>query len=252
MTKARPARAAQEAAVDVGGGGRVEVDHPVVAGPPGLVGRRARVVAAPDAPRAVACVAAVIVAVQKGVDAAPAGEHLAQSGRVLQLVQRPGVERVVVQVHHSPPTIKLHESNDREVALNSQQMSDGVLRLLAIASLLYVEHLPTVLTFEEPENGMHPQLLREVVQLLRDLTHRKPPNRCQVFFSTHSPYVLDEFFDHPEQVYCMDRPKPQEGTRIVRLSDNRQLDLARATFGRSLGEAWTTGRLGSTAGLRAR
>ena len=147
-------------------------------------------------------------------------------------------------------TVRLHESNGKEAVFNSQQMSDGVLRLLAVASLLYVDQVPSVVTFEEPENGVHPQLIREVVQILRDLTHRKPPNRCQIFLSTHSPYVLDEFWDYPEQVYCMERPQPQRGARVVRLSENKQLHLARETFEKSLGEAWVTGIIGATAGIR--
>ena len=129
-------------------------------------------------------------------------------------------------------------------------MSDGVLRLLAITSLLYLDRIPSVITIEEPENGVHPQLVRAVVQILRELTQRKPPNRCQVFLTTHSPYVLDEFFDHPEEVYCMDRRNPQSGARIVRLSENKQLKLASETFDKSLGEAWTAGLLGATAGIK--
>jgi predicted ATPase len=145
-------------------------------------------------------------------------------------------------------TIRLHEGNGKEITFNSQQMSDGVLRLLAITSLLYCDSVPPVITLEEPENGVHPQLIREVIQVLRELTLRKHPNQAQVFFTTHSPYVLDEFFDHPEQVFCMDRPQPQAGARITRLSDNKQLNLAKETFSKSLGEAWVTGVLGATAG----
>jgi predicted ATPase len=148
-------------------------------------------------------------------------------------------------------TIRLHESNGKPVAFNSQQMSDGVLRLLAVTAMLYLPKIPSVLMFEEPENGVHPQLLRSVVQILHELTQRKPPNRCQVFLTTHSPYVLDEFYDHPEQVYCMDRPGPQEGARILRLSENKQLRIARDTFNGSLGEAWFTGLIGATAGAKS-
>ena len=147
-------------------------------------------------------------------------------------------------------TIRLHEQNGLSVVFNSQQMSDGVLRLLAITSLLYLDRIPNVITFEEPENGVHPQLIREVVQILRELTQRKAPNRCQVFLTTHSPYVLDEFYDHPDEVYCMDRIQPQAGARIVQLSKNRQLKIARDAFKQSLGEAWTSGVLGSTAGTK--
>lgn len=147
-------------------------------------------------------------------------------------------------------SIRLHEGNGKEVVFNSQQMSDGVLRLIAVTGLLYQDNVPSVVTLEEPENGVHPQLIREVVQVLRELTLRKPPHQCQVFFTTHSPYILDEFYDHPEQVYCMDRPGPQAGARILRLSENRQLRLAEETFSKALGEAWVAGLLGATAGAR--
>jgi hypothetical protein len=62
--------------------------------------------------------------------------------------------------------------------------------------------------------------------------------------------VLDEFFDHPDEVYCFERPTPQSGSRVTRLSDVRQLGITRQTFDRSLGEAWVTGLLGATAGRR--
>jgi predicted ATPase len=148
-------------------------------------------------------------------------------------------------------TIRLHEANGKEIVFNSQQMSDGVLRLLAVTVLLYLEQIPSVLMFEEPENGVHPQLIREIVQVLQELTRRKPPHKCQVFCTTHSPYVLDEFYDHPEQVYCMDRRHPQSGARIVRLSDNKQLKTIQNGFS-SLGEAWYSGLIGATAGIKLR
>jgi predicted ATPase len=191
------------------------------------------------------------------------GEHLASVLGHLKDKNRQAFDKLVRRLRRLFPTlsdisvsgggwgwrtIRLHEGNGRPVVFNSEQMSDGVLRLLAVTSLLYLDRVPTVLTFEEPENRVHPQLIREVVQVLRELTQRKPPNRCQVFLTTHSPYVLDEFYDHPEQVYCMDRPQPQAGATIVRLSDNKQLHVARNSFKQSLGEAWTSGLLGATAG----
>jgi predicted ATPase len=134
-----------------------------------------------------------------------------------------------------------------ESSFTSSQMSDGLLRLLAVASLLYVPDPPSVVLIEEPENGVHPQLLREVVQILRESTQRKPPHRSQVFVTTHSPYVLDEFRDHPEQVYCMERSQPRAGASITRLSDKPQLQQVRASFEQSLGEAWFSNLLGAGA-----
>ena len=197
----------------------------------------------------------------------PSGEHLAIVLGRLKQKNRPAFNRLISRVKRLFPAlsdisvtgrgwgwyrITAQEGTDRKVTFNSQQMSDGVLRLLAVTSMLYVEKTPSVLMFEEPENGVHPQLIREVVQILRELTQRKPPNACQVFLTTHSPYVLDEFYDHPEQVYCMDRPRPQAGSTVVRLSENKQLKVARDTFDKSLGEAWTSGLIGATAGVRRR
>jgi len=39
---------------------------------------------------------------------------------------------------------------------------------------------------------------------------------------------------------------------VMRLSDNKQIRIARETFAHSLGEAWTSGLIGATAGIKAR
>jgi len=197
----------------------------------------------------------------------PSGEHLAALIGQMRDKQPHAFRRLVRRIQRLFPTVTdisvsgrgwgwrsigLHEGNGREYVFNSQQMSDGVLRLLAITALLYIDRIPSLITLEEPENGVHPQLVRDVVQILRELTQRKPPNRCQVFFATHSPYVLDEFYDHPDEVYCMDRPKPLAGASIIRLSENKQVNVVRDAFAHSLGEAWTTGLLGATAGVKRR
>ena len=143
--------------------------------------------------------------------------------------------------------IELVERGDKGVvSFNSQQISDGVLRLLAVTSFLYADNVPSLLTFEEPENGVHPQLLREVVQILRELTQREAPYGCQVLFTSHSPYVLDEFIYHPEQVQVMQRARPQEGARIAKLSDREDIEIIRKQVETlALGEVWLSGLLES-------
>lgn len=194
----------------------------------------------------------------------PSGEHLASVLGRLRDRDKPAFAKLIRRLRRLFPTltdisvsgkgwgwrtVRLQEAkgNGDKAVFNSQQMSDGVLRLLAVTSLLYAEQPPTVLTFEEPENGVHPQLLREVVQILRELTQRRSPHPCQVFLTTHSPYVLDEFLDHPEQVYCMERAQPGAGASVLRLSEKGQLKTARNAFQKSLGEAWFSGLIGATA-----
>jgi predicted ATPase len=201
------------------------------------------------------------------VELGASGEHLAAIVGRLRDEKPEAFQKLVKRLRRLFPTltdisvsgrgwgwrgIRLTEGNGQAITFNSRQMSDGVLRLLAITSLLYLDRIPSVICLEEPENGVHPQLVREVVQILRELTRRKPPNRCQVFMTTHSPYLLDEFFDHPEEVYCMDRPRPLAGASVIRLADNKQLDVTRNRFQHSLGDAWTTGLIGAAAGVQSR
>lgn len=199
----------------------------------------------------------------------PSGEHLAPLLALLKHRNPPKFDRLLGRIRRLFPhvsdisvsggrawgwrSIRLHERNgQRDVVFNSQQMSDGVLRLLAVTSLLYLDQTPSLVMFEEPEDGVHPQLIKEVVQILRELTLRKPPNRCQVVLTTHSPYVLDEFYDHPEEVFVMERRHPQAGATLMQLSTASQLARVKATFPGSLGEAWFSGLIGGASGARGR
>ncbi|HUT34395.1 MAG TPA: AAA family ATPase [Planctomycetota bacterium] len=191
------------------------------------------------------------------------GEHLAPVLARLKREQPGKFQAVVARVRRLFPTvtdisirgakgwgwqeINLIEGNGHSVRFGSQQMSDGVLRFLAVCTFLYAPAVPGVLMFEEPENGLHPQLITHVVQMLKELALRKPPHRCQVFFTTHSPYVLDEFLDQPEAVYVMERGKPLEGASLRRLSDRKDIDLVKTLYQHSLGEAWFSGLIGGTA-----
>ena len=118
--------------------------------------------------------------------------------------------------------------------------------------LLYLDEIPSLITLEEPENGVHPQLVREVIQILREITQRKPPNECQVFFTTHSPYVLDEFMTIPSRSIALTVQNRWLAATIQRLSDKKEMKIARKAFEKSLGEAWTSGLIGATSGVRIR
>lgn len=197
----------------------------------------------------------------------PSGEHLAPILALLRLEHPDRYRKLMKRMLRLFPhvsdisvtggrswgwrRIRLHErDNGEDVVFNSQQMSDGVLRMLALMSLLYVDRPPSLVMLEEPEDGVHPQLLREMVQVLRELTLRKPPNRSQVIFTTHSPYVLDEFYDSPDEVLVMERHKPKSGATLSALSGASQLANVRRHFDKSLGEAWFSGLIGGTAGSR--
>ena len=78
----------------------------------------------------------------------------------------------------------------------ASSLSDGTLRFLALTILEASEHGPTLLCLEEPENGIHPDRIPAMIQLLRDIAvdvdeavGLENPMR-QVVVNTHSPGVV--------------------------------------------------------------
>lgn len=62
----------------------------------------------------------------------------------------------------------------------------------------------------------------------------------QVIATTHSPYLLDHYKEHPEEVIITE--KDERGGHCQRLSD--RADIGNVLEGVSLGEVWYSGVLG--------
>jgi predicted ATPase len=123
----------------------------------------------------------------------------------------------------------------------AEDMSDGLLLFIGmtVAAQMKAE-TPCVLALEEPERGIHPRRLRDLVDYMLRLTK----SGVQVVLTTHSPTLLDEFRDSPESVLIFDRD--EKGTHVTRLSDRPA--WARELGGASLGELWYSGVLGGVPG----
>jgi len=111
--------------------------------------------------------------------------------------------------------------------LRPDYVSDGTLRLLAIASILGAGF--SLVAIEEPENHVHPHLLEALVGLARS-------SPSQVVFTTHSPHLLD--YVEPSEVLVVGRVGLE--TRIRRLTETREVEVVKRFLeeGGTLGEAW--------------
>lgn len=119
----------------------------------------------------------------------------------------------------------------------------GLLRMLAWESLRWADR-PQLLLVEEPESGLNPALVTEVMQLLRELTVH-PERPCQILIATRSPLVVAELLPH--EVTLVTR-NTREGTRLASLAEHpdyvaaaerlprgvRWLDLADGAMGAPL------------------
>ena len=126
----------------------------------------------------------------------------------------------------------------------SAQLSQGTLLALAMLTLAYLPDPPTLIALEEPDRGIHPRLLRRVRDALYRLAY---PESCgekrpavQVVATTHSPYFLDQFAEHPEEIVIANRVG--DNVRFERLSEQPYLE--EVLSGAPLGEIWYTGILG--------
>jgi predicted ATPase len=85
---------------------------------------------------------------------------------------------------------------------------------------------------EEPENGIHPKRLKDVLTILRDLISEQ--THTQIALTTHSPYILD-LFDPSEVTLCQKR---SDGSiAVCRLSESELVQRQKNIF--TLGEIWT-------------
>ncbi len=122
--------------------------------------------------------------------------------------------------------------------LRANQVSDGVILMLGFLALAHLPKPPNVLLIEEPENGIYPKRLGEVITILKDLVHRTEGVRFpQIIMSTHSPFVLS-FFE-PEEVTFLSRD-PNSAGGPVRARPLREAPNIKERLGDDfyLGELW--------------
>ena len=122
--------------------------------------------------------------------------------------------------------------------VRAQQASDGAILFLGILALAHLPEPPPLLLIEEPENGIYPKRLEEIVRLLKHLVERTDGGPFpQIILSTHSPYVLS-FFE-PEEVTFLSRT-PGKPDAPVRARPLRDAPHIRERLGKEfyLGELW--------------
>jgi predicted ATPase len=114
----------------------------------------------------------------------------------------------------------------------ASQVSDGILILLGYLAILFSPEPPRVLLIEEPENGVHPERLVEIIALIREIISKHP--RTQVILTTHSPYLVSHF--SPEEVTLCHK-EPDGSVSLHRLSESEAVKRQSSIF--TLGEIWT-------------
>lgn len=113
-------------------------------------------------------------------------------------------------------------------------LSDGTLRYLSLLATLLHPSPPPLIGLEEPELGLHPDIVAEVAKLLVQAS-----TRTQIVVTTHSRMLVDALTDYPSSVVVCEKDCGE--SRFERLDGTR----LRAWLDKySLGELWSSGELG--------
>ena len=126
----------------------------------------------------------------------------------------------------------LEEAGNRSMA--ASRLSDGTLRYLCLLAVLLHPQPPPLIAIEEPELGLHPDLLPTLADLMVEASQRS-----QLVVTTHSDVLVDALTERPECVVVCEK---HDGATQMRRLD--KAELARWLEDYRLGELWTSGELG--------
>ena len=114
------------------------------------------------------------------------------------------------------------------------RLSDGTLRYLFLLVILCHPEPPPLVCIENPELGLHPDILPTIARLLKEASER-----CQLIVTTNSEILVDALSDQPESIIVAE--KNEKGTHLKRLSAEEVEPWLKEY---RLGQLWTRGQIG--------
>ena len=160
--------------------------------------------------------------------------HGASKRKLLEALRRlfDGIVDFHCPVTSGLVSLFLEESGGRSIP--ATRLSDGTLRYLCLLAVLLHPEPPSLIGIEEPELGLHPDLLPGLADLLVEASER-----TQLIVTTHSDVLVDALTDRPESVVVCEKHDGQ--TEMRRLD---KADLAKWLKDYRLGDLWRSGELG--------
>lgn len=142
------------------------------------------------------------------------------------------IEDFETQVQGGTIQVFIHEKGDRTIP--AARLSDGTLQFLCLLAILCHPEPPPLICIEEPELGLHPDIIPKVAELLADAARR-----TQLIVTTHSDSLVAALSEIPEAVVVCERD--DKGTRLRRLEPAQ---LTEWLDRYSLGQLWSMGEIG--------
>jgi predicted ATPase len=124
--------------------------------------------------------------------------------------------------------------SEGEFVIPATRLSEGSVRFLCLLAILCDPNPPPFIGIEEPEIGLHPDILPKIAELLIEASQR-----TQLVVTTHSDVLVDALSEHPSAVVVCEKHAGQ--TSMKRL-DPQELTPWLEKY--RLGQLWSKGELG--------
>lgn len=142
--------------------------------------------------------------------------------------------------------VKLFDKNG--IGFWADEVSEGTLYFLALLCIIFQPNPPSILMLEEPEKGIHPRRLHEVMEYIFELAEEQG---VQIILTSHSTQIVDRFKDLEEHIFVFNKPENETiiknlWTEIIAEKNEKaaqkNLPLIKSS-GESLGQDWYAGLL---------
>ena len=116
------------------------------------------------------------------------------------------------------------------------RLSDGTLRYLCLLAILCDPTPPPLVCIEEPELGLHPDIIPKIADLLVEASEH-----TQLIVTTHSDILVDAMTDYPDTVLVCEK---HDGKTAMRRLDSNDMAVWLEKY--RLGGLWISSELGGT------
>lgn len=144
-----------------------------------------------------------------------------------------GLEDIKIDIIDEAFSFELEEKG---YPISAVRLSDGTLRYIALLAILCDPTPPPLICIEEPEIGLHPDLIHTVADLLQDASRR-----TQLIITTHSDILVDALSKDADKILVCEK---WEGKTEVKRLEPEELEVWLKEY--SLGQLWRRGQLGGT------
>jgi len=118
--------------------------------------------------------------------------------------------------------------------ISARRLSNGTFQYLCLLAILCHPEPPPLICIEEPETGLHPDILPTIGELLIEAS-----KRTQLIVTTHSDILVSSFSEIPEAVLVCEAD--EDGTHLQRL-EREKLKSWLEEY--QLGDLWIRGEIG--------